>query len=113
MKLKDFKGAAGIEVVGRLLVPMTKILGNHANNLEIAQGNLLVQVGAFFRNNPGEVLEILAIMDGKEPETYDITAQDALAKLLGWFDDPELLGLFGLQGGTLTSPGSATTTTTE
>lgn len=113
MKLKDFKGAKGIEVVGKLLVPITQILGNPKNSEEIAQGNLLVQVAAFFRNNPKDVLEILAIMDDKDPEMYNITAQEALAKLLGWFDDPELITLFGLQSETVASPGSATTTTEE
>jgi len=113
MKLKDFKGAKGIEVVGKLLVPITQILGNPQNSEAIDRGDLLGQVSAFFRNNPKDVLEILAIMDDKNPEMYDITAQDALAKLLSWFDDPELLSLFGLQSEILTSPGSATTTTTE
>lgn len=113
MKLKDFSGAKGIEVVGKLLIPITKILGNPENGREIANGNLLVQIAAFFRNNPSDVLEILAIMDDKDPKDYEITAQDALAKLLAWFDDPELLGLFGLQSQTATSSGSATVTTTE
>lgn len=111
MKLKDFKGAKGIEVVGRILVPITKILGNPANSKEIVDGNMLVYLSAFFRNNPSDVLEILAIMDDKDPKDYNITAQDALAKLLSWFDDPELLVLFGLQGQTATSSGSATTIT--
>lgn len=111
MKLTDFKGSKGIEVVGKLLIPITNILGNPENGREIANGNILVQVSAFFRNNPSDVLEILAIMDDKDPETYEITAQDALAKLLAWFDDPELLGLFGLQSQTETSSGSATMTT--
>lgn len=111
MRLRDFKGTKGIEVVGRLLVPITQILGNPENKQDIASENPIVQVSAFFRNNPEEVLEVLAIMDDKDPKTYNITAQDALAKLLSWFDDPELLGLFGLQGQNLTSSGSATTTT--
>ena len=54
---------------------------------------------------------MLAIMDDKDPKDYEITAQDAIAKLLSWIDDPELLGLFGLQSQTATSSGSATTTT--
>lgn len=111
MRLRDFKGTKGIEVVGRLLVPITQILGNPANKQDIASENPIVQVSAFFRNNPEEVLEVLAIMDDKDPKTYNITAQDALAKLLSWFDDPELVGLFGLQSQNPTSPGSATTTT--
>ena len=111
MKLTDFKGAKGIEVVGKLLIPITTILGNPKNSEDVAITNPLVQVGAFFRNNPKEVLEVLAIMDDKDPATYEITAQDALAKLLSWFDDPELVGLFGLQSETVTSSGSAITTT--
>lgn len=112
MKLTDFKGTKGIEVVGKLLIPITNILGNPDNGAAAASGNLITQVSAFFRNNPKDVLEVLAIMDDKDPKNYDITAQDALAKLLSWFDDPELLGLFGLQSQPETSSGSATMTTT-
>lgn len=112
MKLTDFKGEKGIQVVGRLLVPITNILGNPDNGTSVASGNLITQVSAFFRNNPKDVLEVLAIMDDKDPKDYNITAQDALAKLLAWFDDPELLGLFGLQSQPETSSGSATMTTT-
>ena len=111
MKLTDFKGEKGIQVVGRLLVPITNILGNPDNGTSVASGNLITQVSAFFRNNPKDVLEVLAIMDDKDPKDYNITAQDALAKLLAWFDDPELLGLFGLQSQPETSSGSATMTT--
>lgn len=111
MKLTDFKGEKGIQVVGRLLVPITNILGNPDNGTSVASGNLITQVSAFFRNNPKDVLEVLAIMDDKDPKDYSITAQDALAKLLAWFDDPELLGLFGLQSQPETSSGSATMTT--
>lgn len=113
MKLTDFKGEKGIEVVGKLLIPLMNILGNPDNGTSVASGNLITQFSAFFRNNPKDVLEVLAIMDDKDPETYEITAQDALAKLLSWFDDPELLGLFGLQSQPETSSGSATMTTTE
>lgn len=97
MTLRDFTGAEGIQVIGKLLVPITTILGNPDNKQDIDSGDLLAQIGAFFRNNPREVLEILAIMDRKDPAVYNITAQEALGKLLSWFDDPELLGLFGLQ----------------
>ena len=113
MKLTDFKQERGIEVVGRLLVPITKILGNPENSRDIANGNLIVQLSAFFRNNPHDVLEILAIMDDTPVDRYEINAQTALAKLLSWFDDPELLGLFGLQSQNQTSSGSATMTTEE
>lgn len=113
MKLKDFKGEKGIEVVGKLLVPITAILGNPANTADIGSKNVLIYVGAFFRNNPKEVKEILAIMDDQPVETYEIDAQIAFGKLLSWFDDPELLGLFGLQSEIETSSGSAITITKE
>lgn len=97
MKLRDFKGEKGIRVVGELLIPIVKILGNPENTSDVASQNLAQQISAFFRNNPHEVMEILAITDDLPIEGYEINAQTALQKLLAWFDDPELLGLFGLQ----------------
>lgn len=113
MKLTDFKGEKGIEVVGKLMIPMMNILGNPENTKPSVAQNIITQISAFFRNNPKDVLEVLAILDDKPVEGYNINAQEALAKLLSWFDDPELLGLFGLQSETVTSSGSATTITTE
>lgn len=111
MKLAEFSGEKGIQVVGKLLLPVVNILSNPANAAEVESGNIVEQLSAFFRNNPRDVLEILAITDDKDPATYNINAQEALVKLVSWFDDPELLGLFGLQSQTVTSSGSATTTT--
>lgn len=113
MKLKDFKGEKGIEVVGRIMPPMANILANPKNTSDEVSKNIIAQLGAFFRNNPHDVLEILATLDDKPLEGYEITAQDALGKLLSWFDDPELQSLFGLQSPSLTSSGSVSTTTTE
>lgn len=110
MKLRDFKGEKGIEVVGKLLIPIMNIVGNPKNT---GEKGVIAQVSGFFTNNPHEVMEILAIMDDVPVEGYEINAQTALQKLLSWFEDPELLNLFGLRSETRTSSGSATMTTTE
>ncbi len=111
MKLTDFKGEKGIEVVGKLILPIMNIVGNPKNQVAKAQENVFTVLSAFFTNNPKDVLEMLAIMDDTPVEDYKINAQEALIKLVSWFDDPELLGLFGLQSQPETSSGSATTTT--
>ena len=113
MKLTDFKGEKGIQVVGKLLLPIMNIVGNPENKKASVQQNIFTVLSAFFRNNPKDVLEMLAIMDDVPVENYEIDAKQALLKLVSWFDDPELLGLFGLQSETATSSGSATTTTEE
>lgn len=111
MKLRDFKGEKGIQVVGKLLLPIMNIVGNPENAGD-GRG-IIQQVSGFFTNNPHDVMEVLAILDDVPVEGYEINAQTALQKLLSWFDDPELLGLFGLQSKTPTSSGSATMTTKE
>lgn len=113
MKLTDFKGEKAIDVVGRLLIPIMNMVGNPKNQSADVRENVFTMLSAFFRNNPKDVLEMLAIMDDVPVETYDIDGQKALLKLFAIFDDPELLGLFGLQSETVTSSGSATTITTE
>lgn len=113
MKLKDFKGEKGIEVVGKLLIPVMNIVGNPKNSGADAPTNVIAQISGFFTNNPKDVMEVLAILDDQPIDGYEINAQTALKKLLSWFDDPELMGLFGLRSETKTSSGSATTTTEE
>ncbi len=106
MRLSEFKDEKGIEVVAKLLVPIGKIATN-AKNASAKNGSRLDFAAALLQNNPGEVKDMLAILDDKEPAEYHCTAATVLLDVFNMISDPELMTLFGLQSQNQASSGSA------
>ena len=52
------------------------------------------------KNHKTEVIEILAILDGEDPEEYEVNIFTLPVKILQILNDPELIKLFGSQGQT-------------
>lgn len=110
MKLSEFKDEKGIEVVAKLLVPISNIAGNKSN--AGMKGKSVIEfASAMLRNNPKDVMALLAILDDKEPEAYHCSAASILADLINMLGDEELLRLFGAQRQTRASSGSASENT--
>lgn len=99
MRLSDFKDEQGVEVVAKLLVPVCKIAAN-PNNEEAKKKakNKLEFASAMLQNNPAEIKEMLAIMNGVEPEEYHCNGATVMIGLLEMLADDEVMLLFGLQG---------------
>jgi len=110
MRLSEFKDEKGVEVVAKLLVPISHIATNK-QNAEAKSKNLLTFAATMFQNNSRDVMEMLAILDDKEPADYHCTAATVLMDVFNMLSDPELLSLFGLQRQTPASSGSASETT--
>lgn len=94
MKLSEFKDGKGIEVVAKLLMPISNIAKNKAN---AGAGNAIELAAAMLRNNPKDVMAVLAILDDKDPQDYHCTAASILADIVNMLSDEELLQLFGAQ----------------
>lgn len=110
MKLSEFRDEKAIDVVAKLLVPIANIAGNSAN--AAMKGKSLMEfASAMLRNNPRDVMAMLAILDDKEPEDYHCSAASVLVDLVNMLGDEELLQLFGAQRQTRASSGSASETT--
>lgn len=110
MRLSDFKDEKGIEVVAKLLIPIGNIAANSKNAEARGKGNLAF-ASALLQNNQRDVMDMLAILNDKDPAEYHCTAASALVDVFSMISDPELLQLFGLQRQTLASSGSASATT--
>lgn len=110
MRLSEFKDEQGIEVVAKLLVPIGKIAAN-AKNAPKKDGTMLEFASAMLQNSPREVMEMLAILDGKDPASYHCNAGTVLVDVFNMLSDPELMMLFGLQRQNPASSGSASETT--
>lgn len=96
MKLSEFKGEKGLEVVGKLLVPVTTIAQNKFVQQASKKG-LSQMVSTALIKTPNEVREMLAILNDKSVEEYECNGGTVLLDVLSLFDDEALLALFGLQ----------------
>ena len=97
MKLSDFKDEKGVEVIGKLLSPMCKIAANPENAKAKSKG-VAGFASAMLRNSPKEVMEMLAILDDKDPGEYHCNGATVLMDVFNMLNDEVLLQLFGLQG---------------
>lgn len=95
MKISEYKGEEAIELIADILEPLTVILQNDeirgiaskgAGNLEL--------VRAILKHGKKEVLEILAIIDGENPETYQPNIFVLPKRLIELFSQPEMRELF-------------------
>lgn len=112
MRLSDIKGEEAFEVMADLIDP----LANIAQKEEVRKAdksNKLAFIQVLLRNCKAELLEMLAILDRKPVDEYREEFNLAMlpGKVIEMFNDPAVLELFGLQGQTETSLGSATENT--
>ena len=97
MKLSEFKGDQGIEVVGKLLIPMSRIAANKEVTRANRKGGLPLMLSAMLTHCPNETREMLAILNGKSVEEYEVTGATIMNDIFALFEDEALLRLFGLQ----------------
>ncbi len=110
MKLSEFKDEKGIEVVAKLLVPISNIAKNKGN-VEAKGKSLIEFAAAMLQNNQKDVKDMLAILADADPAEYHCSAASVLVDVLNMLNDPELMQLFGLQSKTPASAGSASEST--
>jgi hypothetical protein len=108
MKLSEFKDEKAVEVVAKLLIPIGNIASNKANQkAKDSGGTLIAFVSAMLKNNQRDVMDMLAILDDKDPAEYHCSAATVIRDVFRMVSDPELLELFGLQRQIPASSGSA------
>ena len=109
MRLSDIKGEAALDVFVNIIDPASEILtDDKLQQLVRKNATRMELVKVAIKNHKKAVIEILAALEGKTPEEYEVSVLTLPAKLIEIFNDPELVSLFQLQGQTQTSSGSAT-----
>ena len=108
MKLSEIKGEAALDVLADLFEPAAEIVSDKEIADLYKSEQLLKAVKVALKKHKKAVIQILAITEGEDPETYEPNVLSLPAKLIEIFNDPELMGLFHSQGQTEeTSSGSA------
>lgn len=99
MRLSDIKGERALDVIADLIEPVSEILIDDRVRTAFG-GDRLELVRIILKEHKKQIIEILAILDGEDPATYEISLVTLPAKILELLNDPELATLFGLQGPT-------------
>ena len=97
MKLSDIKGERALEVMADLIDPMTEIAQDKILVGLLRMRNIKEAVKLGLRNHRKCMLEILAILNQQDPETYEPNLVEIPKMLLELLNDKELLDLFSSQ----------------
>ena len=99
MKLSEFKDDAALELIADIIEPATEILADPAIK-EAFSRSKMAAIKVAIKSHKNAIREIVARLDGKNPEEYHFTALSLPIKLLSVFNDPDLQQLFTSSGQT-------------
>ena len=107
MKLSDLKGEAALDALADIIEPAVEIMTDTTFVKKIKQDDRIGAVQCMIKNHKKAIIVILAALERKKPEEYEVNILTLPKKLLEAMNDPELISLFQSQGQTETSSGSA------
>ena len=110
-KLSEYKGDDALDLLADILEPASEIIGDpEIKKIWASKAPMIKIVKEALKNHKRAVIEILARLDGEEPDTYEVGVLTLPVKLLQLLQDKELLAVFQLQAQNLDGDysGSAT-----
>lgn len=114
MKLSEIKGEQALDVLADLLEPVAEIMSDKKVSTYFQTGSKLKAVKTAIKEHKKAVIEILAVMDGEDPETYQPKVITLPMRFIEFFNDEDFVSLFPSQTQNIeTSSGSATESTGE
>lgn len=112
MRLSEIRGERALDALADLIDPVSIIAQDREIRLAIQNGNNNFAIKQGLKKHKKEVMQILAILDGEDVETYSPNILTVPTKLLEILNDPDLASLFQSQGQIMnTSSGSVTENT--
>ena len=99
MKLSEFKADAALDLIADIIEPATEILADPAIK-EAFSRSKIAAIKVAIKSHKNALREIVARLDGKNPEEYHFTALSLPVKLLSLLNDPDLQQLFTSSGQT-------------
>lgn len=121
MKLSDVKGEKALDMLADLIDPASEIMADKEikavfqtrGKKGAEKPPKMRAVKLALKKHKGAVMEILAALEGKDPDTYakEVNILTLPMKLLDILNDKELMGLFTSQGQSPEAFGSATENT--
>lgn len=97
-KLSEFRGEEALNLLADLIEPASEIMTDKVLIELFRAKNMKEAAKVALKGHKKAVLEIMALIDGEDPQTYAPSVFALPMKLLEIFNDPELLDLFTSQG---------------
>lgn len=98
MKLSQFENEEALEVLDRIMEPVSVIVTDTGFISLVQQGTPRIVIAKeVIKNHKKEVIEILAALNGETPETYRFTLISLLRDAMEVMDDPDLAMVFQSQ----------------
>lgn len=93
MKISDIKGKQALEVMDGLIDPLTKILAD-TEVRDAARINRIQAIRLAVRKYPDEIILILALLEGEDPDAYEPSLLSIPKKLIEITEDEDVQMLF-------------------
>lgn len=98
MRLSDIKDDQALDTLADIIEPVAAILADEKVK-EIFRSQPKLKLATYIiKNHKKEVVEIMARLDGEEPENYSFNILTLPLKLMELLNDPALVDLFTSQG---------------
>ena len=98
MKLSEIKGEGALDVLADIIDPVAKICAD-TEIQKAVKANLprLAIVKKLLKTHKREIIDIMAYLDGEDPEKYEVNLLTLPVKLLEILNDPDIAILFTSQ----------------
>ena len=98
MKLSEIKGERALDVLADLIDPVAEILGDKDISAALQDGKAPAKaIKLALKNHKRAVLDMMAAIEGEDPETYQPSLFVLPKRLLDLLNDPEVQQLFASQ----------------
>lgn len=113
MRISDYRGEEALDLLADLLEPASEIMLDTEFVSLAREGKTMKAVKVAIKNHKKAVIEILARLDGKEPDDYEVNFFTLPKQVLEIMNDGAIKDLFTSRGQKITngSSGSATENT--
>lgn len=112
MKISEIKGEQALDVLVDLVEPISTIVQDKIFVQKLKSGDKIGAIRQGIKEHKKEVIEILAILDCQDPETYEVSLVTLPFKILEILNDEEFVSLFQSQGQTAEKTSSTSATGT-
>lgn len=112
-KLSEIKNKEALDTLVELIDPVVEICKDAELKQVMADNNRVQAIKLAVKNHKKQVVQILAILDGENPQTYEFNIVTLPIKLMELFNDEDMMAFFASQGwmNSETSSGSVTENT--
>lgn len=95
MKLSEIKGKEAIETLANLMEPISKIASDEEIQNAVQSKQPMPAIAKkLLLKHPDEVIEVLALLDGADPKTYEPSLLSLPLKLMEVLNDEDVKTLF-------------------